>query len=432
MNQRPSWAAPSVFFFSGAAGLVYQVVWVRQLGNVFGNTVQSAALVTSVFLGGLGLWSAVLGSWADRRFRTSPRWPLRAYGLSELGVAAWAAVLCAVIPRLAELSAQASAYARDAAGFYVLTPGSYLARYGLAVVLLLPATFLMGGTFPVLARHWVAREHPSAGFRVGLLYAVNTLGAAAGAFLTDALLIPRWGIRATLFAAIATSAACGLAGLGWSRTEAARTDPEVEPSTARSPRIRWAGATLFLTGFAAMGMEILWFRHLSGMLGEFREVYSLLLTVILGGIAVGGLVGSWLERGRGTAAAFFVAEAAFVAAALAGLALADRSALAKLLAQHHALLDGASAGGQRWALRALLGRAILGVAGLPALAMGLAFPLVNAHVQRLRRQVGGTVGRLYLFNTLGNVLGAAAAGFALLPLLGIQRSAALLGWVGCA
>jgi spermidine synthase len=432
VSQRPSWAAPCVFLFSGAAGLVYQVVWVRQLGNVFGNTVQSAALVTGVFLGGLGLGSAVLGRWVDRKFPTSPRWPLRAYGLSELGVAAWAAVLCGIIPRLGDVSARASSYAQDAAGLFVLTPGSYLARYGMAVVLLLPATFLMGGTFPVLARHWVAREQPTAGWRVGLLYAANTLGAAVGAFLTDALLIPRWGIRTTLLAAIATSAACGLAGLAWSRIEGARTATGVEPPAAGSPRIRWAGATLLLTGFAAMGMEILWYRHLSGMLGEFREVYSLLLTVILVGIAVGAVAGSWLERGRSTAAAFFVAEAVFVTAALAGLAFADRSALAKLVAQHHALLDGASAGGQRWVLRALLCRAILGVAGLPALAMGLAFPLVNAHVQRLSREVGGNVGRLYLFNTLGNVLGAAAAGFALLPALGIQRSAALLGWVGSA
>ncbi len=76
-----------LFFLSGLSGLIYQVVWVRVFGNVFGNTLHSAALVVAVFMLGLGVGSYVVGAWADRRYGQRPDSLLRAYGYIEALIA---------------------------------------------------------------------------------------------------------------------------------------------------------------------------------------------------------------------------------------------------------------------------------------------------------------------------------------------------------
>ena len=135
-----------LFFVSGASGLVYQVVWTRQFGNVFGYTVYSAALVTSVFMGGLGVGGYVMGRLADARFRTDASWPLRAYAASEWGIALWGALLAVLLPRLQTLAPLFTQYVADAHHFHELSFGSTLLRYGAAVVLLAPSPLAMGGT----------------------------------------------------------------------------------------------------------------------------------------------------------------------------------------------------------------------------------------------------------------------------------------------
>ena len=72
-----------LFFVSGLSGLIYQVVWVREFGNVFGNTVYSASLIIAVFMLGLGVGSYVVGRWADRQYAARPESLLRTYGSSS-------------------------------------------------------------------------------------------------------------------------------------------------------------------------------------------------------------------------------------------------------------------------------------------------------------------------------------------------------------
>src|SRR3954470_17307740 len=106
----------ALFFLSGSSGLVYQIIWVRQFGNVFGNDVHSASLVTAVFMCGLGAGSYVAGAGADRR--REPRALLRAYGASEVLIGALGAGLALLLPRLAGLSAAISSYSRDGRGWF--------------------------------------------------------------------------------------------------------------------------------------------------------------------------------------------------------------------------------------------------------------------------------------------------------------------------
>ncbi len=131
-----------LFFLSGISGLIYQVVWVRVFGNVFGNTVYSTSLVIAVFMLGLGVGSFVAGSWADRRYAKQGRSLLRAYGCFELLIGVMGLGISALLPHLGQVSALASSYSRGAAGWYVLSSTSYLFRAAIALVLLTPVTLL--------------------------------------------------------------------------------------------------------------------------------------------------------------------------------------------------------------------------------------------------------------------------------------------------
>ena len=419
-----------LFFCSGASGLIYQVVWVREFGYIFGNTIYSAALVIAVFMCGLGVGSYLGGRWADRR----PGRLLAAYALLELGVGLLALGVALLLPQLGALSAAFSSYGRGTEGWYVLSTPSYLVRYLIAVVLLAPITTLMGATLTVLIRHVVRRDLTASGWRIGTLYGVNTAGAALGCFLTDQLLVPAVGLLATQLGAVLLNlvAAAGAWGLASRET---RMEPEPPPREAASADVApdarrsmaLAGLALALSGFAALGMEIVWFRHITSLLGGLRTVFSLLLTVILVGIWLGAVAGGWLDRRFGRPALWFaLSQAGFVVATLLGLATADvRTIVAEQRAAGPAFFAGSDT--RRAALEVWLNLwPILREVGVPALMMGLSFPLANAVVQRVQGVVGRRAGALYLANTLGAVAGSVAVGFALLPALGMQRSATVL------
>ncbi len=433
-----------LFFCSGLSGLIYQVVWVREFGNVFGNTIYSASLVIAVFMLGLGLGSYLVGIWADRRYAAQPESLLRAYGYVELVIALMGLGISALLPHLGQLSALASSYTRDSAGWYVLSTPSYLVRGAIAVLLLTPITLLMGGTLTLLIRHLVRRDLEISGWRIALLYSVNTAGAALGCFLTDFALVPLAGLRAAqmiavLFNLVAAAGALRLASRASPGPVTTAVEPVAVPGGGppesirrpASPALALTGLALGLSGFAAMGMEILWFRHFTLLLGGLRAVFSLLLTVILIGIGVGSLAGGILHRRTGRPALWLMAaQGLFVASTLLGLATAD---LRRILFAGRAVLPRVST--EPSLARALLelwlnAKPILLEVAVPALLMGFAFPLANAIIQRAEDSVGRRAGMLYLSNTVGAVGGALAAGFLLLPGLGIQGSATVLTIAG--
>jgi len=202
------------------------------------------------------------------------------------------------------------------------------------------------------------------------------------------------------------------------------------------------GVALGMIGFAAMGTEILWFRHLTILLGQWRAVLSLLLTVILLGTGLGSLLAGSLLRRSGSSSAsaantLMVVQGLFVACTLLGLAVADAARVGDIVRSDP--LYQAFAGREvDTALVVPVGlrrtftelwfnlRPILLEVGLPSLLMGFAFPLGNAIIQRAQLVVGRRAGILYLCNTAGAVGGSLAAGFLLLPHFGIQSSAVLL------
>jgi spermidine synthase len=444
-----------LFFCSGLSGLIYQVVWVRVFGNVFGNTVYSASLVIAVFMLGLGVGSWVVGTWADRRYAARPESLLKTYGYFELAIGLMGLAISVLLPHLGRVSALVSSYLRDPGGWYVLSTASYLARGAIAIVLLAPITMLMGGTLTLLIRHLVGRDLEVGHWRIAVLYGVNTAGAALGCILTDFLLVPAAGLQGTqmfavFFNIVAGAGAFGLAGaLASAATPAParkKKKPSISAVTAQtvplsppaSSGLAWTSLALALSGFAAMGMEILWFRHFTLLLGEFRAVFSLLLTVILIGIGAGSLAGGFLLRRIARPAQWLmVVQGFFVASTLLGLAVASLANIKDAAFANPAYraavghMVAAAPGVESDLARTLRelwfnARPILLEVLIPALLMGLAFPLANAIIQRAERGVGRRAGILYLSNTVGAVCGSLAAGFLLLPVLGIQGSATIL------
>ena len=423
-----------LFLCSGVSGLVYQVIWVREFGNVFGNTISSTSLVVAVFMLGLGTGSYVLGRWADRRYASAPESLLSAYGFVELFIAALGVTIALVLPRLGSLAAVLSSYEPGAHGWFVLTPMSYVARGAIAIALLTPSTVLMGGTLTLLIRHLVRQDVETiGGWTIAVLYGVNTAGAAMGAFLTDFVLVPAFGLFATQLGAVALNVVAGAGALLLARrlpsavarpTQARAEAPARTSSTTGTTATVCTSLALALSGCSAMGLEILWLRHFNLLLGGFRAVFSLLLTIMLVGIGAGSVIGGVLSR-RTTrpAQALMLIQALLVVSALVGLGAASLSAVQI----EGRSLEIAMTSWPAWA-RALTEvwynvRPMLLEAGLPALFMGCAYPLGNAVVQHTERAVGGRAGVLYLANTAGGVVGSLVTGFVLLPTLGIQGSA---------
>jgi spermidine synthase len=397
----------ALFFVSGACGLIYEVIWVRELGNVFGNTVYSAALVTAVFMGGLGVGSYVAGGWADRRVRVSPAAPLRAYGAMELVIAATAVFLAYALPRMGPLAASLTAYARDYVGWYEPSLGSLAARYATATVLLTVPTMAMGATFTLLVRYALLTTVDHAGWKVGALYGINTAGAALGAVLVDRSLVPALGLLDTQLLAAGAQVAVAVVALALASRDRRASAPSTAPEEKAVLRSKWvvraACLALFLSGFAALGMELVWFRMLSATIGAYRPILSITLAVILSGLWLGSVAGGAAERmGGRPIEVLLVGQGLFVVSAFACLATFTRHGLP------YPYGDAV--------------RAIAYVVGLPAVLMGFAMPLVNAVAQDAVGRVGRRTGALYLANTMGAVAGSVVAGFLLAPNVGSQTS----------
>ena len=245
-----------LFLVSGAAGLVYEVVWSRLLKDVFGVTAYAVAAVLATYLGGLALGGWLLGSRADRQ----PN-PLRFYGILELGIGA-AALLGTLLLRFLEPFHDAAAV-RLAPG----SPALLLIRVLLASLVVVPPTFLMGATLPAMTRAFVARAE-SVGRELSLLYALNTAGAVGGSLLAGFVLVRAVGVHPTLWVAAAANFAVGAAALALSTGSEPVTlsAGESAPSgRVRNPDLLGAVA---LSGVVTLALEVIWTRVLVLVVGS--------------------------------------------------------------------------------------------------------------------------------------------------------------------
>ena len=402
------------FFGSGLTSLIYELLWVRRLNLVFGSTTYSITTVLAAFMAGLGLGSWLIG----RRVGAGSR-GVRTYAYLELGVAAFA--LCSL--PLLTLVEWGFAAAQGALG---LGQGAAaVLKFVMAFpVLALPAA-LMGGTLPALARAVVQRR-AELHRRVGLLYGVNTVGAAVGTMLAGLVLIEHLGLWRSVVLAALINGAIGLAALWAARRGEAGEQPadaaEPEPpavqlrSHLRNPAVAYCAVAVAVTGLLSMSYEVIWTRLLSLSVGSSTYSFTIILGIFLLGISAGALVYSRAARGRQPGAF----NLAMVLTALAAWVTISMVVVPQL---PHTWLRMASVLGGSLP-RMLAGETLLaaGLLLVPTMLFGAALPMAMGVVARELGQVGRDVGGVYLCNTIGAIAGSVVTGFVLIPALGTQSS----------
>ncbi|HEY5659019.1 MAG TPA: fused MFS/spermidine synthase, partial [Myxococcota bacterium] len=381
------------FFVSGAAGLVYEVCWIRRAALVFGSTTYALSSVLAIFFLGLACGSYLFGYLSERVSR-----PLRIYGLAEVAVAALA------LASLPLFDWADGVFGRAYRAFGSDSPLLWAVRLALVSVVLLPPSVLMGGTLPLFCRQFV-RSRARIAESVGFLYGVNTAGAAAGCVAAGFLLVPTLGLRWSVGLAALLSAVSGIA-VGSMPLVA---DP-VGASVARDePRSRLRARLIvsglfFATGFVALGNQVLWTRYLSLLLRSTVTTYTTTLSVVLVGIVLGSVIASRFFDKPVPRARIFGAFQVAVGLTVLCVLLLPPGVWARL-------------GGLHVAAFLLL---------LPAATLsGASFPLAVRMVVEDPTLAGLGVGRLTAINTLGGIAGSLALGFFALPHLGLYASALL-------
>ena len=410
MRSKPALTYGVLFFLSGATGLIYELLWVRVLYQSFGSTIQSVTTVVAAYMGGLGLGAWLFGRRADR----TPR-PAVLYGWLEIAIGLFA-ILSPLVLGLAH-------------GMYIGTAGalalggaaSVALRFGLAALVLLIPTTLMGGTLPVLTRALTGEDRGLLKPSLGRLYGLNTLGAMTGTALAGFLLIELVGVRASLLATATLNLAIGAAAIFLGREQSV-PDPGRQPGEeylqpTTPDRLRTLALVLLsLTAFASLLDEIAWTRVLIMIVGGSTYAFTLILLVFLLGIGLGSIIVA-----RRSAPRFDTAASAALAQGITGIGaallfvffgflpsyiiavfqIADLSAASRLL---------------------LMGVAVGAVVLIPAIGMGMTFPLLTDLTARSAKARGEDVGAAYALNTLGSILGAVLTGFVLVVALGTQAT----------
>ncbi|MBI5381588.1 MAG: fused MFS/spermidine synthase [Opitutae bacterium] len=407
-----------LFLLSGASALTYQIVWTRQLALVAGATTPAVSTALAVFMGGLAL-----GAWWFGRIADRSRALLRWYAALELGIALFAALQPLLLAWLRPRYLQWL----PAAGGHEF--GLLALRIGLAAMLLLIPTTLMGGTLPLLVR-FVTRREERLGRNLGALYSFNLLGAVLGSALTGFVAIRALGVERSLAVAVAINVIVGLAAWVMScmpSLTSALTATNVAPApavvaSASTGGLRaWLWVVVAFSGVLTMGYEVAWTRMLVFAFGSTVYSFTLILVVFLLGLALGSLAFVRLER-RG-AGAGTLAWAQWLGAAGA-LALAPCAAHLPEWINRASARFGYTGGMQ---LAGTMAGCCL-VMLLPAVCMGVVFPLSSRLLVEGLDSAGKRLGQAYWVNTLGAIVGALGVGFLLVPLCSIKG--ALLALAG--
>lgn len=277
---------------SGAAGLTFQLVWVHRASLVFGVTLWAAAAVMSSFMAGLGVGSAAV-AW----FGTRVQRPLWLYAKLELVIAVSGILVTLALPVLsAHLPRAIGSVVPSEAGAFVVVAAITFA------VLLVPAT-AMGATLPLIVNA-LRSSHVRFGDLFGRLYGWNTVGAVLGVLGTEIVMVAWLGILGSALVAAALNAGAAALALHLHFTSRALSRRELSrPARPMSPYGWRVISAAFLAGGSLLALEIVWVRFLSMFVIATTLTVSIMLCVVLAGIAGGGFTASiWVRRSAGAVA----------------------------------------------------------------------------------------------------------------------------------
>ena len=411
----------AAFFVSGFTSLIYEILWVRLLTRYVGGSTFSVTLVLTVFMAGLAVGSWLAGRFVDRISDT--RDLVRLYAVAEILIGLYAGAFPFIIRAFEPLYAL----------LYRALDGSLIA-FGsaagvLSIALLIVPTTLMGATLPILSRYYIDSVS-STGTRTGRLYGINTIGAALGSLVCGVILLRWLGSHVTLAAAVAANLVIGLGflvtvGFASSTRQAfIKNTVDVLRKNLRVPSPKFSRRSvvvmLAVSGACSMAYEVIWTKLLALLVGPTTYSFTLVLFTFITGLALGSIIFGWLCDH--TKRPIYLLVGTQLAAATAALICSQflgnsQTFFAKLL---YACRDSVLL------VETVKGFAVF-LAMLPTtLFLGAIFPIaIRIETERVE-SVGAVVGRLYMFNTIGAVVGSVSAGLFLVPFLGKSVSLSLL------
>ena len=389
-------------------------MWLRLLSLVFGVTVYAASTVLAGFMAGLGAGSLIAGRIASRISR-----PLAAFGLAEVLVGATAFTTPFLLRSLTSVWITMAPQLPDSLA--VIT----VIRFVVAFLVLIVPTSLMGATLPLVIKSAIVSDG-RIGSRIGLLYAINTTGAIAGALIAGFYLVAEIGVATSFQIAAAANVLIGIIAMiaGYilpAQTTLAAAQRATSPAAdAVSPsQRRIVLATFFVSGLISLALEIIWFRMLVLFLRPSAYAFTIMLACVLSGIAIGSAVAAPLLRARWP----WLRVLAVIQGATAVTAVLSFD----LLSQAQVGIDAAVPWFERIGLNAYLAPLVVSslIAMLPTtLLLGLAFPigLTLWTGEQASEETSRRTGVFYSLNVLGAIVGSVLAGFVLLPQFGTHTS----------
>jgi spermidine synthase len=397
----------AIFAVSGFSGLIYESIWTHYLKLFLGHAAYAQTLVLAIFMGGMAVGSAIAGRWSART-----RDLLVAYAAVEAIIGAAALIFHPVF-----VSAVEGSYA--AVLPRLGSPAAVdLYKWGLAALLILPQSVLLGATFPLMTAGVIRRFPDEPGRSVSMLYFTNSLGAAAGVLASGFVMIRVLGLPGTVRLAGALNLAVALAVWRLALRPSVSRAEVVESGLARPPDRRFALLLLVAlgTGASSFMYEIGWIRMLTLVLGASTHAFELMLAAFILGLAFGGL---WIRRRTDTAPSL-LRTLGVVQVAMGLLALATLPAYGLTFDLMQAVVRGAERNDTGYALFNLASNGIAAAVMLPAtFCAGMTLPLVT--VALLRDGYGErSIGSVYAANTVGAIAGVFLAVHVGLPLLGLK------------
>jgi spermidine synthase len=393
-----------LFFGSGCAALIYEIVWLQLLQLVIGSSAVSLGLLLGTFMGGMCLGSLALARIIPQRCH-----PLRVYAFLELGMAALGLTVLFAVPAVGRFYAPHAGHGMT----------GILLRGVVASVCLLPPTFLMGATLPAIAR-WV--ESTSQGMSwLGFFYGGNTTGAVVGCLLAGFYLLRVYDMGTATMVAVAINVAVGLAAFGLASLTPHGAPVPAEKAgpapAAAGPKLVYL--TIALSGLTALAAEVIWTRLLSLILGGTVYTFSIILAVFLAGLGLGSMGGSFFARARARPEIALGWCQVLLAAAMAWAGCMLTRSLPFWPVNPNLALS------PWYTFQLDLVRSLWAL--LPATILwGASFPLALAAVAANGMDPGRLVGKVYSANTVGAIIGALVTSLLLIAWIGTQGAQRVL------
>lgn len=406
-----------LFFISGSASLIYEILWTRQFVTVFGNSSYAITVVLASFMAGLGFGSWFFGRYADRH-----RYRLLLYSIIEAGIAIYAFFIPLFLNLLKKIMPTFFSSLADS------IPIISIIRFSFSFIILFLPSILIGGTLPVLSRYCV-NELKFVSRRLSLLYGLNTLGAAAGVFAAGFYLIETFGLSSTNHIAITLNLfISGMMLFFWffferKKEKVEKKDFEEEPSFAKPDYKGLRPSILiiaFITGCTSLSLEVLWTRYMSFRIPSTPYSFSSILGIFLICLGLGSLLYRFLFASRKSQ----VLILALILFSIGPLILTMLSFTSKLAISHGLQflpfipISPLSPLWEKFQTLNITATTIF----FPSLLLGVSFPALCTIFTRNIKTVGESIGKVYAINTAGSISGSLLPVFVLIPLLGIQSS----------